>query len=435
MENRLTAYIRNVLMPCARAVPDDQVPKINFSADDPRSTSSGYAQFIIETARRWVSAFWGKCILWMRTIFCLDELARSLNNIGSMADQECTPPRLARREFLMAIGAGVPLLAHACGESEFDEFQLRSGMNDLEDGPLDPDDQGLGKPPPDQLVTTVDVSQAVPSQSFKNNAQACSVSASLAGVMIGDQVRIARNNNDYALYTVFSRRASDESNVVRMGQNARERLGTSNTFSATLLKPVVTSGLTDAEAQAADEFVERLVDDGENDGLLVIAPHGGGIEINTDLQAETVTAALACSSWICKGWKAGGGCYDRWHITSTQLSPRSFPGLGAVANRAFAYVVAFHGMSEDGVLIGGAAPKELKQMVREAILAELSDPDIQVTIAKPGDYNSGASEESVHNWLTNGGIGGIQIEQSMKVRTEHWQEVANAVIKLYSQLI
>jgi phage replication-related protein YjqB (UPF0714/DUF867 family) len=198
---------------------------------------------------------------------------------------------------------------------------------------------------------------------------------------------------------------------------------------------VVASGLTDEEAEAANEFVERLVDDDNNLGLVVIAPHGGIIEVNTDRQAEAVTAALNCSSWICKGWKAGGGGYDRWHITSTKISPRSFPGLGLIASRGFAYSVAFHGMSSGGVLIGGAAPQELKEMVQAAILDELSDPDIDVVIAEPGDDNSGMSEENVTNWLTGDGFGGIQLEQSPAVRNGHWQEVADAVISVYSQLI
>jgi phage replication-related protein YjqB (UPF0714/DUF867 family) len=353
-----------------------------------------------------------------------------------MANQECSPPRLARREFLLAIGAGVPLLVQGCVDAEFEEFQLRNGMIDLDDGtnPL-PGKQGFGPPPPGVIQTAVDVSGTVQSQDFQNNDRACSVSAALAGVLIGDQVRIRRNDGEYALYTVLDRRMSDAPEVVRMGQKARQRLGTSNNFSATLAKPVVASGLTDAQAQAASEFVERLVDDGDNNSLVVIAPHGGSIEFNTDLQAEAVTTALGCSSWICKGWRAGGGGYTRWHITSTKLSPRSFPGLKLIHNRGFAFALAFHGMSDDGVLIGGAAPHDLKQMLKEAILSELSDPDIEVVIAEQGDSNSGMSSKNIVNWLTDGGVGGIQLEQSSAVRDGHWQEVANAVISVYSQLI
>jgi phage replication-related protein YjqB (UPF0714/DUF867 family) len=347
-----------------------------------------------------------------------------------MANQQCTPPRLARREFLLAVGAAVPFVAQGCG-TQFEVDEFGDDFRGLPNGNL-----GFAQSPPGPVVTNAEVNVIAPLQnhSFKNDDQACSVSKSLAGVMIGDQVRVVRGDNDYALYTVLARQIGDEPDVVRMGTSARQRVGTSNPFAGTLVKPVVASGLTDAEAEAADEFVERLVDDGDNVGLVVIAPHGGIIEVNTDRQAEAVTAALGCSSWICKGWKAGGGGYDRWHITSTRISPRSFPGLKVIANRGFAYSVAFHGMSSAGVLIGGAAPHELKQMLKAAILDELPG-NIEVEIAEPGDANSGHSEKSVHNWLTADGFGGIQIEQSPNVRNGHWEEVANAVINLYSQLI
>jgi phage replication-related protein YjqB (UPF0714/DUF867 family) len=346
------------------------------------------------------------------------------NMVLSMANRQCTPPRLARREFLLAIGAAVPIVAQGCGaETEIDDFR------DLSIAAYN------FAPPPVMVNAAVNVTNTLQNQSFKNDTQACSVPKSLAGIMVGDQIRVVRNANDYALYTVASRRSEDNPDTVRMGLGARQRLGTDNPFAGTIIKPVVASNLTDAEAEAADEFVERLVDNGNNNGLVVIAPHGGVIERNTDRQAEFVTAALNCSSWICKGWKAGGGGYDRWHITSTKISPRSFPGLGVIANRGFAYSLSFHGQSAAGVLIGGAAPQELKQLVRAAILDELSDPDIDVEIAEPNQPNSGASAQNVVNWLSADGFGGIQLEQSMAVRNAHWQEVANAVISVYSQLI
>lgn len=319
----------------------------------------------------------------------------------------------------------MPIVAQGCGtETEFDDFRDFPNANYL-----------LAPQPPPVTNAVINVTSTLQNQSFKNDDRACSVSKSLAGVLIGDQVRIVRGPNDYALYTVFDRQMGDDPDVVRMGSKARERVGTANPFGGTLIKPVVASNLTDAQAQAADECVERLVDDGNNSGLVVIAPHGGDIEFNTDPQAEAVVAALGCSSWIIKGYKSGGGGYDRWHITSTQLSPRSFPGLKLIANRGFAYAVSFHGMSADGVLIGGGAPNELKQMLKTAIEEELSDGSIDVVIAGPNDQNSGKSAKSVHNWLTADGLGGIQIEQSSKVRNSHWEEVANAVINMYSQLI
>jgi phage replication-related protein YjqB (UPF0714/DUF867 family) len=290
-------------------------------------------------------------------------------------------------------------------------------------------------PPSLEVDTEVRVAATLHSQAHKHDAYACSVPRSLVGVMVGDQIRVTRGPDDYALYTIVERRISDNPNILRMGLDARHRLGTANAFEANVINPVVAMGLTDAQAQLTGEFVERLVDDGQNGALVVLAPHGGMIEARTDRQAETVTAALACSSWICKGWTHGGGCYRRWHIGSTRLSPRSFPGLGLIANRGFDYAVAFHGISSGGVLIGGTAPRALKVMVKSAIVAALRNPDIEVTIAQPNDDSSGGSPHNVVNWLTADGMAGLLIEQSPIVRAKYWREVANAVISVYSQLI
>lgn len=324
-------------------------------------------------------------------------------------------------------------MATGCIDPGFDEFR-DDDMNF--NGAVDlPVDHRFGSPILDKVSLKVDVMNTAKGQSISNDKFACSVGKSMAGVKVGDQIRIYRNDQHFALFNVEEVRNSDGPDVVRMGKKGRERLGTSNSFSATLSRPVPAVGLSDEEAEADDEFVERLFDNGSNDGLLVIAPHGGQIERRTDYQAEAVTAALSCSSWICKGWKSGGGCYDRWHITTTKTNPRSFPGLGKVANRGFAYCVAFHGQSADGILLGGAGPKDLKEMLKAEIEATLSDKNIKVSIAKKGDHNSGMSEENCVNWLTAGGIGGVQIEQSGKVRDKHWEEVAEAVINVYSQLI
>ena len=265
-------------------------------------------------------------------------------------------------------------------------------------------------PPRLEVDTEVYVANTMHSQAYKCDAYVCSIPRALVGFMVGDQIRITRGPDDYAIYTIVERRYSDNPNLVRMGLDARQRVGTANNFDANVISPVVAMGLTDEQAQLTSEFVERLVDDGKNAGLVVIAPHGGMIEARTDRQAESVAAALACSSWICKGWKQGGGCYRRWHIPSTQLSPRSFPGLGLIANRGFDYAVAFHGIASGGVLISGTAPRALKVMVKSAIVAALRNSEIEVAIAQPGDDGAGGSPHNVVNWLTADGMAGLQIE-------------------------
>src|SRR5262249_29522281 len=108
-------------------------------------------------------------------------------------------------------------------------------------------------------------------------------------------------------------------NIVRMGSAGRERLGTSDQFVGSLDSQVPHPTFDDAEAEANNELVERLEDNGTHTGLVVIAPHGGDIEPHTDQQAERVASRLAAkgvSLWRCKGFK-GEAAFARWHITST----------------------------------------------------------------------------------------------------------------------
>ena len=200
----------------------------------------------------------------------------------------------------------------------------------------------------------------------------CSVDGRLLGSVaaaLGQQIRIRRTATEYALFTVSECRKEDDPGVVRLGLGGRRRLGTDDPFDGAVVLPAAHPTMSDRDAEATGELVERLDDDGEQRELIVIAPHGGDIERHTDEQAERVTSRLGAykvSLWRCKGWKqrredGSGGAFDCWHITSTDIDPASFPGLGSVADRGFVHAVAFHGFEQPEILIGGTAPTALKE--------------------------------------------------------------------------
>ena len=250
------------------------------------------------------------------------------------------------------------------------------------------------------------------------------------------QVRMIRKSTQYALYTVSETRQESPSKIVRMGRSGRERLGTTKEFNGTLDSQVANPTMTDAEAEENSEFVERLTDDGSSTSFIALAPHGGLIENYTDEQAERVQAALAAkgaSSWRCKGWKAGGGAYERWHITSTEIDRRSFPLLDQVADRGFQYSAAFHGFSEPDILIGGAGPQNVKEMIRDAIAGVVTGYDVR--IAGPEDPFNGDDPANLVNWLTENGAGGIQIEQPYGARRDFWMAISDAVAGVFDTLI
>jgi len=254
----------------------------------------------------------------------------------------------------------------------------------------------------------------------------------------GHQVRIKRNDSEYGLYTISQVRQERPDNIVRMGSAGRERLGTSDEFVGSLDSQVPHPTFDDAEAEASNEFVERLEDNGTHTGLVVIAPHGGDIEPHTDQQAERVASRLAVkgvSLWRCKGFK-GEAAFARWHITSTDIHEASFPRLSSIISRGFTYAVAFHGFDDPeipfDILIGGAAPYSLKQEIATAMKGSITGSDITVHITSQDEKFGGDSLKNIVNRLTAGGANGIQIEQSPRARSNHWQDIADAVAKVYS---
>src|SRR5262245_34720365 len=186
------------------------------------------------------------------------------------------------------------------------------------------------------------------------------------GRAVGHQVRVYRNDCEYALFTVSEVRNEDPDTVVRMGKGGRARLGMSEVFAARVCASVPHPTFSDADAKATGEFVERLNDDGRHSGLIVIAPHGGDIEPYTAEQADRVVSQLSgksISSWLCKGWspRKGGTAFERWHITSSDIHEASFPLLQKVIGRGYAHAVSFHCFDNDAqkILIGGAGPPGL----------------------------------------------------------------------------
>ncbi|HKA66128.1 MAG TPA: poly-gamma-glutamate hydrolase family protein [Methyloceanibacter sp.] len=254
----------------------------------------------------------------------------------------------------------------------------------------------------------------------------------------GHQVRIKRNDSEYALYTISQVRQERPDNIIRMGSTGRERLGTSDEFVGSLDSQVPHPTFDDADAETNNEFVERLKDNGTHIGLIVIAPHGGDIEPHTDQQAEHVASRLAAkgvSLWRCKGFK-GEDAFARWHITSTDIHEASFPLLNSVISRGFTYAIAFHGFDDPeisfDILIGGAASYSLKQEVETAIKGATTGSDITVHIASSDEKFGGDSLKNIVNRLTASGANGIQIEQSPRARSNHWREIADVVANVYS---
>ena len=276
--------------------------------------------------------------------------------------------------------------------------------------------------------------------SLKDAAERCSadpVSLASIGRAVGQQVRIKRTDDFVAAYTVNQPNPDDPSlaDVVRTGLAGRERLGTSDEMKQATVEATV----VDAAPTTGARFFEVAKSTGDQSYFVVIAPHGGLIEQYTDEQATEVlsqarAAGFPASAWLCKGFGDDNkGASDRWHITSDDINPASFPLLESLMSRQFFYGVAFHGFArqegEKDIYIGGRASMPLKAAVQRA-LNRLGLP-LQVKISTGDDRPKfqGSRRENVINRLA---ANGIQLEQSFQAREGFHKEIADAVASVFA---
>lgn len=254
----------------------------------------------------------------------------------------------------------------------------------------------------------------------------CTVESSLAsdlGVEEDMQLRVAADDPatgvefSEMLFTVTDV-VADEPGRIAARRRDLEAIGASDgdagRASATVPHPEYDD---ESEANEHDEFVESVTNEdlGGPSDVVALAPHGTYIEAGTGRQAEHVASEFGIPGWACYGYNDGGGAYRRWHVTSTEIDARSFPGLDEVARGHYEAAISFHGQSDDHVTVGGAA-EELRRAVGAALREEFGG-DVTVEVVDDGE-NAGVSPDNVVNAITCDGESGVQIEQPASIRND-----------------
>jgi phage replication-related protein YjqB (UPF0714/DUF867 family) len=272
------------------------------------------------------------------------------------------------------------------------------------------------------------------------------------GSAVGRQVLVKRSSKLFGLYTVAGRAAAPRP-AVHVGTGGFARLD----------KPTGEPSPTEFDVEVATDFIgsgraaARLTEDvlGVSDtGLAILAPHGGRIEPGTDMQAVKVHELLAeqrrpVRAWIAKGFNPTTGAHTCWHITASEISERSFPGLGSLfdpetARGRFAQAIAFHGQNDtEAVVVGGGLPSSpvhtklktrLAAKIHAALQAVTNDPP-PVVVQRSGPL-AGVQQSNIVNRVTAAG-NGMQLEQPVSVRDDKAQRdaIAQAVAGFYAGLL
>jgi phage replication-related protein YjqB (UPF0714/DUF867 family) len=227
---------------------------------------------------------------------------------------------------------------------------------------------------------------------------------------------------------------------------------------------VTTNHYTENDAHGGT-FRETAVRKNDSRFALLV-PHGGAIETKTSDQFSPFVATLEGSTYNIpvNSWRAEGQWNDdqtskRWHITTTNTSEQSFPGLAWMLGQtwfdtthAFRRTLALHGFTSDeaDVIVGGGTDLNAKCHVAAKIKAETGMGPVAVRIYHDDQIIDilasdshrvcrkgldGDSERNVVNRLA--ADGGIQIEQSGDVRnsTTYRNGVANGAAKAMGELL
>lgn len=275
------------------------------------------------------------------------------------------------------------------------------------------------------------------------------------GRTVGEQVRVQRNDDEVAVYTIQGELSGDGPGVAgnalsrarldlnnsnwEVNNSDQENLGDcrlacprpeasvpindDDEVDVDVNPMVVNPDLSVEEAQESDDYVE--VSKQTDSDVIVLSPHGGDVQPHTGEQAETVVDELNgdVDHWGTRGYRNGSGAFVRWYVPSYNMSEASYPELAEVSENEYEYAIAFHGTCDPTIQIGGQAPQSFREEVRDAINDALEGTDLNAVLGTD-DYRVDGDNTLVNRLAMRCAIWIGQDEES---REQYGMEIAEAV--------
>jgi phage replication-related protein YjqB (UPF0714/DUF867 family) len=247
-----------------------------------------------------------------------------------------------------------------------------------------------------------------------------------------------------ALFTIVQTDATLSLNPLEVfiGPQAYTRLNRTvgdTPFAAFLTNVVAAPALDEAQAQAQGELREEITDDGLQSNMVILSPHGGDIETQTDIIARRMYTQLkglsrACSHWGLQGYTVPedpDDAFEKWHITSTDYYPQVYPQLSTLQARAFTYGISFHGLGVgDDVKIGGLASVS-EQNAIVAVIDAATGPEVDVAVTNVNEIDGDSPRNLLNRLCSSISPHTIQVELGFNVRRDYALAIADALATYY----
>jgi len=270
----------------------------------------------------------------------------------------------------------------------------------------------------------------------------CKDRASLSRSLV-ERLDLSRHDHlrlDHGPYATYYRvyRIHDGGPSIVVHENSLERLAATDGMTVDLSTIVPREELEEAREHGG--LSETLVDDGQQDKVLVTAPHGGSIEAGTEKMARRTLERLQdenipVSLWMLQGYRVPGqdiSSFRVWHVGKPMRAVGAYPGLKRIVDRDFDVVVGFHRSGYDQIEVGG----QIDAAVRERVAEQLRDATGRTVwidhdrLRLPGTH----PDVSV-NFLADNSDRGLHLECTPGTCNHYPEEVSASVVNIIRDIV
>ncbi|WP_121823262.1 poly-gamma-glutamate hydrolase family protein [Halostella salina] len=256
----------------------------------------------------------------------------------------------------------------------------------------------------------------------------CSLSPDLANQLnVGenDHIRINRDSG-CPCYVRIRKIHKNEKYPLRVPKKTRKKAGLEHHERVTLSKVIPQEDYI--EARKNNSLAETVWDDGEQNKILIYAPHGGDIEFGTDDAAIRLYKKLDkngynVSLWCLHGF--GPNSFNRWHASKPGLTSGNYPGLGKVRDRAYDLVISFHVQNKSYTGIGGGVKEGFREKISDKLDERIKDR-YEFRHNHENMRWEGVSDSNLVNKLCND-EGGLQVEMQPIIGYKYRKKAVDSI--------